>query len=113
VGIAQEPRLADLQTCILAIESIRKRFRQLVVNVAMATDIMNPDVVLWHKKTWEKLFNPSLSSDAFLLDIDVNCIATIVIERIIQALHVDFAFQPSSAAVGGGSNMVGVTNDLK
>jgi hypothetical protein len=28
-------------------------------------------------------------------------------------LHVDFAFQPSSAAVGGGSNMVGVTNDLK
>ena len=114
MGIAQEPRLADLQTCILAIESNRKRFQQLVVNVAMATDIsMNPDVVSWHKKTWEKLFNPSLSSDAFLLDIDVNCIATIVIERISQALHVDFAFQPSSAAVGGGSNTVRVTNDLK
>jgi hypothetical protein len=115
VGIAQEPRFADLQTCILAIESNRKHFRQLVVNVSMATDIMNPDVVLWHKKTWEKLFNPSLSSDAFLLNIDINCLATIVIEHIIQALHVDvfFSFQPSNAAVGGGSNMVGVTNDLK
>ncbi len=81
----------------------------------MATDIMNPDVVLWHKKTWEKLLNPSLSSDAFLLDFDINCIATIVIKHIIQALHMDvfFAFQPSNDAAGGGSNMVGVMNDLK
>jgi hypothetical protein len=75
VGIAQEPRFADLQTCILAIESDCKRFRQLVVNVAMATDVMNPDMVSLHKR-YGKLFNPILSSDAFLLDIDVNCIAS-------------------------------------
>jgi hypothetical protein len=67
------------------------------------------------QKIWEKVFNPSLSSNAFVLDIDVNFIAMIVIEHIIQALHVDvfFAFQPSNAAVGGGFDMVGVTNDLK
>jgi hypothetical protein len=58
MGIAQEPRFADLQTCILAIESDRKCFRQLVVNVAMATDITNPDMVLWQKKTWEKGSQP-------------------------------------------------------
>jgi hypothetical protein len=103
--------IAEKISVVVAWELLRSL--DLVVNAAMATDIMNPDVVLWHKKTWEKLFNPSLSSDAFLLDIDINCIAAIVIERIIQALHVDFAFQPSSAAVGGGSNMVGVKNDLK
>ena len=85
MGIAQEHRFADSRTCILTIEFIRKRFRQLVVNVVMAADIMDPDMMPWRKKRWEKVFHPSLSSDTFLLDIDVDRKATIVMQ-IIQAL---------------------------
>lgn len=88
-----EPRFADLQTCIFASESDRKRFRQLVVNVVMATDIMDPDMVSLRKKRWEKAFDPSLSNEAFLLDVDVNRKATIVIEHIIQASDVAHTMQ--------------------
>jgi hypothetical protein len=91
--LLMEPRFADLRTCIFASESDRKRFRQLVVNVVMATDILDPDMVSLRKKRWEKAFDPSLSSDAFLLDIDVNRKATIVIEHIIQASDVAHTMQ--------------------
>ena len=91
--LLMEPRFSDLQTCIFASESDRRRFRQLVVNVVMATDIMDSDMVALRKKRWEKAFDPSLSSEAFLLDVDVNRKATIVIEHIIQASDVAHTMQ--------------------
>jgi hypothetical protein len=91
--LLMEPRFSDLQTCIFAFESDRRRFRQLVVNAVMATDIMDRDMVTLRKKRWEKAFDPSLSNDTFLLDVDVNRKATIVIEHIIQASDVAHTMQ--------------------
>ena len=91
--LLMEPRFADVQTCIFANESDRKRFRQLVVNVVMATDIMDADMLALRKKRWEKAFDPSLSGEPFLLDVDVNRKATIVIEHIIQASDVAHTMQ--------------------
>ena len=88
-----EPRYEDLQQCIFANGAGRKRFRQLVVNAVMATDIMDKDMVSLRKKRWEKAFDPSLGSLAFLLDVDVNRKATIVIEHIIQASDVAHTMQ--------------------
>lgn len=91
--ILMEPRFSDFQACIFAYESDRKRFRQLVVNTVMATDILDRDMLALRKKRWEKAFDPSLSDGMFLLDVDVNRKATIVIEHIIQASDVAHTMQ--------------------
>lgn len=91
--LLMEPRYADLQQCIFAHDVGRNRFRQLVVNAVMATDIMDSDMVSLRKKRWEKAFDPSLSNELFLLDVDVNRKATIVIEHIIQASDVAHTMQ--------------------
>jgi len=91
--LLMEPRFADLQQCIFAHASGRRRFRQLVVNVVMATDILDPDMLALRKKRWEKAFHPSLANEMFPLDEDVNRKATIVIDHIIQASDVAHTMQ--------------------
>jgi hypothetical protein len=91
--LLMEPRFAALQTCIFNDDHGRRRFRQLVVNSVMATDIMDRDMVQLRKNRWEKAF--------FSPDIDItekgkqhmNRKATIVIEHIIQASDVAHTMQ--------------------
>jgi 3'5'-cyclic nucleotide phosphodiesterase len=91
--LLMESRFSELQECIFADDSDRIRFRQLVVNAVMATDVLDKDMVALRKKRWEKAFDPSLSGEAFILDIDIHRKATIVIEHIIQASDVAHTMQ--------------------
>jgi class 3 adenylate cyclase len=67
-----------------------KRFRQLIVNSVMATDIMDKDLKALRNSRWEKAFNEAPGDN---LEEAVNRKATIVIEHLIQASDVSHTMQ--------------------
>jgi hypothetical protein len=80
----------DLRRCIYKTESEFKRFRMLVVNAVMATDIMDKDLKALRNGRWEKAFNGDQEEN---LEEAVNRKATIVIEHLIQASDVAHTMQ--------------------
>ena len=78
----------DLQNVIFQNDEEYKRFRQVVVNVVMATDIFDKELSDLRKKRWEKAFDPEQSDED-----DENRKATIVIEHIMQASDVAHTMQ--------------------
>jgi len=76
----------DLVSCICADDEELKRFRQLVVNCVMATDVFDKDLLAIRNKKWKKAFN---NPDGSTSDLK----ATIVIEHIIQAADVAHTMQ--------------------
>ena len=98
-----ESRFKDLQQCIWSNTEEKQRFRQLVVNSVMATDIFEKDMKALRNKRWDKAFHRELQEAAreltqFNIDHETNMKATIVIEHIIQVtlilffLHSDSSF---------------------
>merc|ERR1711933_524024 len=81
------------------------RLRQLIVNMVMATDIMDKDLKALRNKRWEKAFSPdslSLSSNSNssrgcaadeTYQDQINRKATIVLEHLIQASDVCHTMQ--------------------
>merc|ERR1712176_1115817 len=78
----------DLRACIYSNEEELKRFRQLVINTVMATDIVDKELQSLRKMRWEKAFS---TTEKTKLDIDRK--ATIVIEHLIQASDVSHTMQ--------------------
>ena len=66
-----------------------RRFRQLVVNSLMATDIMDKDLKQLRNNRWDKAFSEQSPSSVD----NVNRKATIVIEHLIQASDVAHTMQ--------------------
>merc|ERR1712194_40444 len=84
----------DLRSCIYSNEEELKRFRQLVVNTVMATDIVDKELQNLRKMRWEKAF--SSAKEPLRLStpqLDINRKATIVIEHLIQASDVSHTMQ--------------------
>eukprot|EP00934_Nitzschia_sp_Nitz4_P007763 Nitzschia sp. Nitz4//scaffold37_size175936//118664//127302//NITZ4_002057-RA/size175936-augustus-gene-0.10-mRNA-1//1//CDS//3329549821//7753//frame0 len=84
-NLLMDPTYKDLQTAIYANESEFRRFRQLVVNSVMATDIFDKDLKAMRNNRWERAFSEGID--------DQNLKATIVIEHIIQAADVSHTMQ--------------------
>lgn len=80
----------DLRRAIYSNEAEFHRFRQLVVNTVMATDIMDKDLNFLRKARWEKAFSGQLDDD---VDVATNRKATIVIEHLIQASDIAHTMQ--------------------
>jgi class 3 adenylate cyclase len=80
-----------LRDVICPTEQELKRFRQLVVNAVMATDIIDKDIVQLRNDRWEKAFSES-SLEQSSRD-EENRKATIVIEHLIQASDVAHTLQ--------------------
>eukprot|EP00980_Cylindrotheca_fusiformis_P010570 scaffold2349_cov110-Cylindrotheca_fusiformis.AAC.2 len=78
-----EDRYADLRACIYQTEEDLHRFRQLVVNTVMATDIVDKELQALRKVRWETAFDckPGMLDDG--VDSDDRK-ATIVIEHFIR-----------------------------
>ena len=57
-----EPRFKDLQLCVCETEQEQRRFRQLLINLVMATDIADKELHLLRKARWQKAFEDSFSS---------------------------------------------------
>ena len=89
--LLMQPFYQNLQQAIFATPDEYVRFRQLVVNSVMATDIMDPDLKKLRNKRWEKAFATKNQDSA--TQEDINRKATIVIEHLIQASDVSHTMQ--------------------
>jgi 3'5'-cyclic nucleotide phosphodiesterase len=82
---------AELRKCIYSTKEEKQRFRQLVVNAILATDIADAELQRLRKSRWDATFSgePSLLDSKGLVDRK----ATIVFEHIIQASDVIHCMQ--------------------
>ncbi|CAB9520226.1 Receptor-type guanylate cyclase gcy [Seminavis robusta] len=91
----------DLRACMFQTQSDLVRFRRLVVNAVMSTDIVDKDLKALRNNRWEKAFKKdetgstsSLSSSNSDSEKDrIDRKATIVIEHIIQASDISHTMQ--------------------
>lgn len=81
----------DLRSCIYSNEQELRRFRQLVVNTVMATDICDKELQRLRKLRWEDAFSQKRKREPQTLNL--NRKATIVIEHLIQASDVSHTMQ--------------------
>jgi len=88
-----QPKYRELRACIYTSQSELDRFRQLVVNSVMATDIVDKELGALRKRRWEKAFNAQEGTEESDLQTDANRKATIVIEHLIQAADVAHTMQ--------------------
>jgi class 3 adenylate cyclase len=89
--IYMEPEYAELRAAVCPTEEEKRRFRQLVVNSVMATDIMDKDLKNLRNERWEKAFSDSAVQESERTH--VNRKATIVIEHLMQASDVAHTMQ--------------------
>jgi class 3 adenylate cyclase len=89
--LLQDNNFNDLRLAICPTEYERVRFRQLVVNSVMATDIMDKDLKCLRNKRWEKAFAGENVEESLKDAVDRK--ATIVIEHLIQASDVSHTMQ--------------------
>ena len=96
------PEFRKLRSTICCDDEEFLRFRQLVVNSVMATDIMDKQLGAARKARWNKAFNIEEGSIASLADEEemeehpqdkINRKATIVIEHLIQASDISHTMQ--------------------
>ena len=91
--LLMEPKYKELREAICLTVPELIRFRQLVVNAVMATDIMDKDLKNLRNDRWEKAFAiTDIEGDEGACD-NVNRKATIVIEHLIQASDVAHTMQ--------------------
>jgi 3'5'-cyclic nucleotide phosphodiesterase len=99
-GLLMKDEYKELYETICATQSEVVRFRQLVVNSVMATDIIDKDLKNVRNDRWAKAFVDTLGEVATHASLShqemldhVNRKATIVIEHIIQASDVSHTMQ--------------------
>jgi len=90
-SLLMDDAFADLRACIYTNANEYRRFRQLVVNSVMATDIMDKDLKKARNDRWERAFSDQASTEDATRVKDRK--ATIVIEHLIQASDVAHTMQ--------------------
>lgn len=93
--ILMEPQFENLRKCIYQTNVERKRFRQLVINSILATDIADRQVNEQRQIKWDKAFRSKPIEDMTPLQMqeDMNRRATAVIDLIIQVSDVAHTMQ--------------------
>jgi class 3 adenylate cyclase len=83
----------NLRHAIYRTQEEQQRFRELIVNSVMATDIMDKDLKALRNTRWDKAFNESMVDATEASKDAVDRKATIVIEHLIQASDVSHTMQ--------------------
>jgi 3'5'-cyclic nucleotide phosphodiesterase len=84
----------DLRRAIYGNDEEFRRFRQLMINVVIATDIADKDLKVLRNNRWAKAFSEDDDSQCKDSPRDaINRKATIVIEHLIQASDVAHTMQ--------------------
>lgn len=89
--LIMQDRFKELRMAICATRDEAKRFRQLVVNAVMASDIMASDLKAVRNRRWNKAFSEIQPGED--PSITINRKATIVIDHLIQASDVCHTMQ--------------------
>ncbi|KAL3938938.1 MAG: hypothetical protein SGBAC_006243 [Bacillariaceae sp.] len=92
-SLLMEPRFFELRKCIYHDVSELGRFRQLLVNTLLATDIFDKELQELRKVRWDKAFSRLSKRRTSGYENTVNRKATIVIEHLIQASDVAHTMQ--------------------
>jgi hypothetical protein len=99
-SLLMDDAFIDFRNCIYTTPAEYRHFRQLVVNLVMATDIMDKSLSQARKDRWAKAFSDSsdeygssLSTMEEEMERNVNRKATIVLEHVIQASDVSHTMQ--------------------
>jgi hypothetical protein len=79
----------ELRAAMFATKTEMMRFRQVVVNVVLATDIFDKELNGLRKNRWDRAFSTDKMDEEYRTDLR----ATIVIEHIIQASDVSHTMQ--------------------
>jgi class 3 adenylate cyclase len=88
------PDFKNLRACIYQSEAECQRFRHLVVNSVMATDIFDKELKALRNSRWDMAFHKEEKEQEQAVGrVDANIRATIVIEHIIQASDVSHTMQ--------------------
>ena len=90
--ILMDPRFQDFRRTIYAAPYELERFRQLMTNTVLATDIMDKELQQLRRNRWDKAFKGDAGKSEGTRD-NVNRKATIVIEHLIQASDVAHTMQ--------------------
>ncbi|KAL3921202.1 MAG: hypothetical protein SGILL_002870 [Bacillariaceae sp.] len=85
-----EPAFTDLRQCIYGNDVELMRFRQVMVNAVIATNVEDPQLQTLRMKRWEKTFSHQVAKTPE----DVHRGATIVIEHLMQASDSFHCMQP-------------------
>lgn len=89
--LLNDQAFGELRHAIAASDEEQARFRQLVVQTVLATDIADKELKVLRNARWEKAFHEPKDGEA--ADITINRKATIVIEHLIQASDVAHTMQ--------------------
>jgi len=89
--LLQEDQFEDLRYCICSTSAELERFRQLVVQAVLATDIADKELKVLRNSRWDSAF-ADVTREENPMDT-VNRKATIVIEHLIQASDVAHTMQ--------------------
>ena len=90
-ALLMKEEFLDLRHAIYKTEAELKRFRELVVNAVLATDIMDKDLKALRNSRWDKAFTREFREEN--VHIHTNRRATIVIEHLMQASDVSHTMQ--------------------
>jgi hypothetical protein len=90
--LLMEDKYQDLRACIYSTENEQKRFREMIVDAVMATDIADKQLQALRRNRWADAFYQELSPGS-VDDLDRDRKATIVFEHIIQASDVSHCMQ--------------------
>jgi class 3 adenylate cyclase len=91
-NLFMDEQFSDLRRTLCSTDEEMRRFRQLVVNTVMATDIMDKDLKALRDGRWGKAFQETPNTSEPACDT-TNRKATIVIEHLIQASDVAHTMQ--------------------
>ncbi|CAB9518478.1 Receptor-type guanylate cyclase gcy [Seminavis robusta] len=88
--IFMRPTYCDLRACLFPTKEELARFRQLIVNAVIATDVFDPELKSMRNNRWNNAFSESAQSE----DPDfLNRKGTIVLEHVIQASDISHCVQ--------------------
>jgi 3'5'-cyclic nucleotide phosphodiesterase len=97
-----QPSFVDFRQALCSTVMDMKRFRQLIVNIVMATDLMDPDLKRLRNNRWTTAFASSTAMNSISESdqissssdsVDTHRKATIVLETLIQASDVSHTMQ--------------------
>lgn len=91
--LLMDPSFADLRHAIYGTGGEKKRFRQLLVNVVLATDIVDKELKGLRDKRWETAFYGENAGKATQSRDENNRKATIILEHLIQASDISHTMQ--------------------
>lgn len=89
-GIFMEPAFDDLRDCLFAGQNDLNRFRQMVVNSVIATDISDTELKRIREKRWAVAFSEYSTTDDHQV---FRKRATVVLEHIVQVSDACHAMQ--------------------